>query len=52
VGLVGAIGLAGRGAEDRDEQARVAEAEEFDALTRAREGGTLEPEEAVTAHHG
>jgi len=51
VGLVGAIGLAGRGAEDEDELERVAEAEQFDIATRARDAGTLEPEEPVAAGH-
>jgi NADH-quinone oxidoreductase subunit J len=49
VGLVGAIGLAGRGAEDKEELERVAEAQQFDAQIRAKEGGTLEPEEPVAA---
>src|SRR5690348_5219793 len=49
VGLVGAIGLAGRGAEDKEEQERIADAEQFDADIRAREGGTLEPEGPVAA---
>ena len=51
VGLVGAIGLAGRGAEAKEEQERIAEAEQFDAEIRAREGGTLEPEEPLAAGH-
>jgi NADH-quinone oxidoreductase subunit J len=53
VGLVGAIGLAGRGDEDIEEQQRLADAEEFDMKVRAAEGGILEPEEgaAVAAHH-
>ena len=51
VGLVGAIGLAGRGAEDKGELERVAEAEQFDAAMRARDSGTLEPEEPVVAGH-
>lgn len=52
VGLVGAIGLAGRGAEDKEEQERLAGAEEFDAQARARDSGTLEPEEPMAAAHG
>ena len=53
VGLVGAIGLAGRREEDVEEKERISDAEAFDAAIRAREGGTLEPEEeAVGAHHG
>ncbi len=53
VGLVGAIGLAGRRVEDQEEAERVAEAQAFDAEIRAREGGALEPEdeEPVGAHH-
>ncbi|HVA25062.1 MAG TPA: NADH-quinone oxidoreductase subunit J [Chloroflexota bacterium] len=53
VGLVGAIGLAGRADEDSEEQQRIAAAEAFDANIRATEGGTLEPEEgaAVAGHH-
>ncbi|HEX6511779.1 MAG TPA: NADH-quinone oxidoreductase subunit J [Chloroflexota bacterium] len=50
VGLVGAIGLAGRGAEDLEEQERLADAEQFDAAIRAHEGGTLEPEEGAAVH--
>ena len=51
VGLVGAIGLAGRGAEDKEEMERLADAETFDAHIRETEGGTLEPEEPVAAGH-
>lgn len=51
VGLVGAIGLAGRGDEAKEEQERMADAEQFDAEIRASEGGTLEPEEPVAAGH-
>ena len=53
VGLMGAIGLAGRGAEDTEERERVEEAAEFDAEIRDEEGGELEPEEGelVGAHH-
>jgi NADH-quinone oxidoreductase subunit J len=49
VGLVGAIGLAGRGDEAKEEQERMADAEQYDAEVRAEEGGTLEPEEPVAA---
>lgn len=53
VGLVGAIGLAGRGAEDTAEQERIMDAAEYDADVREDEGGELEAEEqqAVGAHH-
>jgi NADH-quinone oxidoreductase subunit J len=53
VGLVGAIGLAGRGDEDVEERERIEEAAEFDAEVREDEGGELEPEEGelVGAKH-
>ncbi|HEY8692481.1 MAG TPA: NADH-quinone oxidoreductase subunit J [Chloroflexota bacterium] len=53
VGLVGAIGLAGRGSEDSEEQQRIAAAEDFDTKMRAAESSTLEPEEgvALAGHH-
>jgi NADH-quinone oxidoreductase subunit J len=53
VGLVGAIGLAGRGPEDFQERERVEDAAEFDADVREDEGGELEPEEGelVGTHH-
>ncbi len=54
VGLIGAIGLAGHGAEDREEQVRIEEALEFDTKVRAKEGGHLEPEEELVpagGHH-
>lgn len=51
VGLVGAIGLAGRGEEDVEEQQRIEEANQFDAFIRSTEGGELEPEEPVAAGH-
>jgi NADH-quinone oxidoreductase subunit J len=53
VGLVGAISLAGRRVEDQEEAERMVDAQVFDAEIRARESGTLEPEEEepVAAHH-
>lgn len=51
VGLVGAIGLAGRRMEDVEERERIAEAQEFDAMIRSTEGGKLEPEEPLAAGH-
>ena len=53
VGLVGAIGLAGHGAEDDEERERIEEAADYDADVREDEGGDLEPEEQqpVGAHH-
>jgi NADH-quinone oxidoreductase subunit J len=53
VGLVGAIGLAGRGSEDKEEQERLADAEAFDSKMRNAESSTLEPEEGavLAAHH-
>ena len=51
VGLVGAIGLAGRGAEDTEERERITEAAEFDADVRDEEPGELEPEDEPAAVH-
>jgi len=52
VGLVGAIGLAGRGDEDREERQRITEAAEFDAEMRQEGSRELEPEEELAgAHH-
>jgi NADH-quinone oxidoreductase subunit J len=51
VGLVGAIGLAGRGLEDKEEQERITDAETFDAMIRGSESSTLEPEEPAAAGH-
>ncbi|MDE3076910.1 MAG: NADH-quinone oxidoreductase subunit J [Chloroflexota bacterium] len=55
VGLVGAIGLAGRGIEDAGELERIQEAEEFDADIKAEEEvGPMEiPEDIVpSGQHG
>ncbi len=53
VGLVGAIGLAGRGPEDVGERERIQEAEVFDAeLREDEEVGPMEiPEDIVPAGH-
>jgi NADH-quinone oxidoreductase subunit J len=51
VGLVGAIGLAGRGEEDVEERERIEDAEQFDTFIRSTQGGELEPEEPVAAGH-